>query len=163
MFIVLFCFPHCLSNFWDFSHRVIIFKTRANVPTETENLKKSLLLHIFESKTIFLEKLHGVSKYKNVFNKPTHTYLPIMYVFMCLVSRSCSTLLDPMHCSPPGSSVHGILQARILEWATMPSSRWFKRGMEHRSLGLQADSLPSEPPGKPMYFKVFLNFNLVNL
>ena len=38
-----------------------------------------------------------------------------------------------------------------------------KRGTEHRSLGLQADSLPSEPPGKPMYFKVFLSFNLVNL
>ena len=127
MFIVLFFFPHCLSNFWDFSHRVIIFKTRANVPIETENLKKSLLLNIFESKTIFLEKLHGVSKYKNLFNKPTHTYLLIMYVFMCLVSQSCSTLLDPMHCSPPDSSVHGILQAKILEWATMPSSRWYSQ------------------------------------
>ena len=30
---------------------------------------------------------------------------------------------DPMDCSPPGSSVHGILQARILEWVAMPSSR----------------------------------------
>ena len=33
------------------------------------------------------------------------------------------TLCDPMDCSLPGSSVHGILQARILEWAAMPSSR----------------------------------------
>ena len=33
------------------------------------------------------------------------------------------TLCDPMDCSPPGSSVHGILQARILEWVAMPSSR----------------------------------------
>ena len=32
-------------------------------------------------------------------------------------------LCDPLDCSPPGSSVHGILQARILEWVTMPSSR----------------------------------------
>ena len=32
-------------------------------------------------------------------------------------------LCDPMDCSPPGSSVHGILQARILEWVAMPSSR----------------------------------------
>ena len=37
--------------------------------------------------------------------------------------QSCSTLCDPMDCSPPGSSVHGILQARILEWVAMPSSR----------------------------------------
>ena len=37
--------------------------------------------------------------------------------------QSCPTLCDPVACSPPGSSVHGILQARILEWATMPSSR----------------------------------------
>ena len=37
--------------------------------------------------------------------------------------QSCLTLSDPMDCSPPGSSVHGILQARILEWVAMPSSR----------------------------------------
>ena len=38
-------------------------------------------------------------------------------------SRACPTLYDPMDCSPPGSSVRGIFQARILEWVTMPSSR----------------------------------------
>ena len=37
--------------------------------------------------------------------------------------QSCPTLCDPMDCSPPVSSVHRILQARILEWVTMPSSR----------------------------------------
>ena len=37
--------------------------------------------------------------------------------------QSCLTLCDSMDCSPPGSSVHGILQARILEWVAMPSSR----------------------------------------
>ena len=35
--------------------------------------------------------------------------------------QSSLTLFDPMDCSPPGSSVHGILQARILEWVAMPS------------------------------------------
>ena len=35
----------------------------------------------------------------------------------------CLTLWDPMECSPPGSSVHGILQARILEWVAIPSFR----------------------------------------
>ena len=37
--------------------------------------------------------------------------------------QSCLTLCNLMDCSPPGSSVHGILQARILEWVAMPSSR----------------------------------------
>ena len=37
--------------------------------------------------------------------------------------QSCPTLCDPMDGSPPGSSVHGISQARILEWVSMPSSR----------------------------------------
>ena len=43
----------------------------------------------------------------------------------CVLSRfNCvPTLCDPMHCSPPGSSVHRILQPRILEWVAMPSSR----------------------------------------
>ena len=37
--------------------------------------------------------------------------------------QSCLTLCDPMNCSPPGSSVHRILLARILDWVVMPSSR----------------------------------------
>ena len=37
--------------------------------------------------------------------------------------QSCLTLRDTMDCSPPGSSVHGIFQARVLEWVTMSSSR----------------------------------------
>ena len=41
----------------------------------------------------------------------------------CSVGQSCPTLFDPMDCSPPGSSVHGIFQARILEWIAI-SFRW---------------------------------------
>ena len=40
-----------------------------------------------------------------------------------LVPQLCLTLCDPMDCSPPSSSVHGILQARIVEWVAMPLSR----------------------------------------
>ena len=40
-----------------------------------------------------------------------------------LVTQSCLTLYDPMDCSPPGSSVHRILQARILEWVAISFSR----------------------------------------
>ena len=46
----------------------------------------------------------------------------IMKVEM-LVSQLCPVLCDPMDCSLPGSSVHGVLHARILEWVAMPSSR----------------------------------------
>ena len=43
--------------------------------------------------------------------------------YMCvLVSQSCPTLCDPMDCSPPGSFVHGILQARILKWVAISFS-----------------------------------------
>ena len=42
-----------------------------------------------------------------------------------LVAQSCVTLCSPMDCSPPGSSVHGILQARILESVAIPFSRGF--------------------------------------
>ena len=38
------------------------------------------------------------------------------------VARSCPTLRDPMDCSPPGSSVHGIFQARVLEWGAIAFS-----------------------------------------
>jgi len=48
----------------------------------------------------------------------------VMCVCVCvLVAQSYPTLCDPMDRSPPGSSVHGILQARILEWTAIPFSR----------------------------------------
>ena len=40
-----------------------------------------------------------------------------------LVAQSCPALCDPMHCSPPGSSIYGIFQARILEWGAISFSR----------------------------------------
>ena len=50
------------------------------------------------------------------------------FVYMCmLVAQSCLSLCDPMDYSPPGSSVHGILQARILEWVAIPFSRGSSR------------------------------------
>ena len=41
-----------------------------------------------------------------------------------LVTQSCLTLCNTMDCTLPGSSVHGILQVRILEWVAIPFSRW---------------------------------------
>ena len=60
-----------------------------------------------------------------------------------------------MDSSPPGSPVHGILQARILEWVAMPSSRGSSRARDQTSTCLrllhwQTGSLPLAPPGKPV-------------
>ena len=64
-----------------------------------------------------------------------------------LVAQSCPTLCDPMDCSPPGSSVHGILQARVLEWIAIPFSSGSSQPRDqNKSPTLQVDSSPSEPP-----------------
>ena len=61
-------------------------------------------------------------------------------VCACMLAKSlqsCSTLCHPINCRPPGSSVRGILQARILEWVLMPSSRGssYPRDQTHISCG----------------------------
>ena len=67
-----------------------------------------------------------------------------------LVTQLCPILCDSMNCSLPDSYVHGILQARILEWVTISFSRELPNlGIKPRSPALWADSLLSEPPGKP--------------
>ena len=59
-----------------------------------------------------------------------------------------------MYCSLPGSSVHGIFQARILGWvAISPWGDLPDPGIEPGSPTLHADSLPYEPPGKPLEYK----------
>ena len=66
-------------------------------------------------------------------------------------------LCNPMDCSPPGSSVHGILQARTLEWVAMPSpGDRLDPGMEPASFmplcRWQAGALPLEPPASPSFY-----------
>ena len=65
-----------------------------------------------------------------------------------LVSQFFLTLCDSVDCGPPGFSIHGIFQARILEWVTI-SGDLPDPGIKLRSPALEADSLPSEPPEKP--------------
>ena len=67
-----------------------------------------------------------------------------------LVAQSCPTLYNIVNWNLPGSSIHGILQARILVWVAIPFSRESSQPRDPTwSPSLQADSLPSEPPGKP--------------
>ena len=88
------------------------------------------------------------------------------------VAQSCLTLCDPMECSPSGSSVHEILQARILEWIAFPPLGDLPHpGMEPASAeapALQADLLPLSHQGSPhsmlrTLIKVLhISFNLPN-
>ena len=68
-----------------------------------------------------------------------------------LVTQSCLILCDPMDCSLPGSSVRGILQARILECVAIGDLT--NPGTEPGSPALQVVSLPSEPPEKPLILR----------
>ena len=77
---------------------------------------------------------------------------------MCLrvcaqLLQLCLILCNPMDCSPPGSSVHVILQARILEWVAMPSSRGSSqlRDQTHASCFGRRILHPLSPLGSPIY------------
>ena len=67
--------------------------------------------------------------------------------------QSCLTLSDPVDCSLPGSSVHGILQARILEWDVMPSSRRSYQPRDQTCVSggfcIAGRFFTTEPPRKP--------------
>ena len=81
----------------------------------------------------------------------------IIYYIICLGRakslQPCLTLSDPMGCSPPCSSVHGIFQARILECVLISSSRGSSQGLNPCPLGLlhwQVGSLAWPQSGKPL-------------
>ena len=72
---------------------------------------------------------------------------------LCLCAKlfqSCPTLYDPMDCSLPGSSVHGTLQARILEWVAIPLSRGSSRPRDRTWVSCFAGGFfTAEPVGSP--------------
>ena len=78
---------------------------------------------------------------------PSGPGAPVSSHLMCFVAQLCPTLCNPMDCSPPGSSVHGILQMRILDGVPCPPPGDLPNpGIRPRSPALQADSFLSEPP-----------------
>ena len=81
--------------------------------------------------------------------------------------QSCPTCCDHMDCSPPGSSVHGILQARPLKWVTMLSSRkssWSRDGIHILCLlHWQVGSLPLTPHEKPHIIPLTATYSVSNV
>ena len=79
-------------------------------------------------------------------------------VCACSVAQLCLTLCDPMDCSPPSSSVHGISQARILEWVATSSfslSSWLR--IQPASLALADGFFTAEPLGSPMLMLKYIS------
>ena len=80
---------------------------------------------------------------------------PIILCLCAKLLQLCLTLCNSMDCSPPGSSVHGISQTRVLERITIFSSRWSSQPRDQTSIsyvayiGRQAGSVPVVPPEKP--------------
>ena len=90
-------------------------------------------LHISISNDLL--RLNTKSTYSTSFLQDTYLRLPFRPKCPCtmlpcycyLVAQSCLTLQDPVDCSPPGSSVHGVSEARILEWVAIYFSRGSSR------------------------------------
>ena len=107
--------------------------------------------------------LQSFPAFNNAFNISQGNVCVFVCVYMyisllLLVARSCPTLLQPVDCIPPGSSVHGISQARILEWVAFPSPGDLPDpGTEPESSSLQADSLPLSHWGCPMYTCIYIH------
>ena len=78
-----------------------------------------------------MEEGHSLTHSSNLENLPSIiTGQALCWMLLCvccrhLMAKLCLTLSDPRDCSPPGSSVHGISQERILEWVAISSSRGF--------------------------------------
>ena len=71
--------------------------------------------------------LEWVAKPSSIFSTEVVVQPESVNCLQSEVAQSCPTPCDPMNCSPPGSSVHGILQARILEWLAISCSRGSSR------------------------------------
>ena len=82
---------------------------------------------------------------------------------MCVCAQSCPTLFDPLDCSLPGSSVHSIFQARILEWIAIPSPGHIPHlGIEPMSFlapALAGGFFTTASPGKP--YLLILSYLLI--
>ena len=75
-------------------------------------------------------------------------------VCVCVCVYAPTLLTDPLDCSPPGSSIHGILQARILEWVAIPVSWGSSQPRDRTQVSyvcITGQFFTTEPPGKPIY------------
>ena len=85
-------------------------------------------------------------------NRHTESCANSVCLSVCVHAQSRPSLCDPMDCSQPGSSVHGIFQASVLEWVAIPFSRGSSTQGSNLSPALAGRFFTAEPPGKPLAF-----------
>ena len=103
------------------------------------SLSRNLSLHLCIHIIFFSESFEGKL-----------VTIPIMFIVVSSVTQSCPTLCNPMNCSLPGSSVHGILQARILEWVALLQGIFPTQGLSPRLLHLLHWQVGSSLPFSPL-------------
>ena len=111
--------------------------------------------YIFPPKIVLVKETEKErKKFLEVSNSPYYDSMPEMFMFI-LVAQLCPTLCNPMDCNLPGPSVHGILQARILEWVPIAFLQRVFPTQESNLCLLQLlhcrRFFTAEPLGKPRY------------
>ena len=122
-----------------------------------DQLPQTIKIMYWYSVPVFLSLIWGLQR-KHIFHMFSQGIRICMHTKSLLL---CPALCDPMDCSPPGSSVHGNLQARILVWISMPSSRgsyWPRDPNFVCLLYGQAGSLPLVTPVKP-WIRIYMYIN----
>ena len=113
--------------------------------TERSNNKNHMIISVDAGKVLDKMKCQFMVKALQIVGTEETWKVKVFIV------QSCSIHCEPMNSSSPGFSVCGILLARIVQWVAIPSPGDPPNpGTELRSPSLQADSLPSEPPWKPL-------------
>ena len=126
---------HCCSR----SKRRHMLAKRDQAFSPAPDVLKSDILHL-QAKMLYQSSTLKTSRW--LYNQKHTPGLPLM----CLGAQSCPTLCDPTDCSPPGSSVHGILQARVLEWVAISSSTPLRTPAENTQKARNSTPCPTPRP-----------------